>query len=52
MAPTESVFVDQDGRTFVTDNDVLAEMWFMADEDEKSNFKETGEWKIFKPKED
>ena len=51
MAPTENVFVDSDGRTFITNNEVLAEMWFMASEDEKSNFKETGEWKIFKPKE-
>ena len=49
-APTEIVNVDEDGRMFISNNDVLAQMWYLADEEEKSKFKETGKWVVFEPK--
>ena len=49
LAPTESVYVDQDGKLFITDNEVLAELWCYASDEDKSLFKETGKWKLFKP---
>ena len=51
MAPTEDVSVDEDGRTFVSNNDVLAEMWHEAPEDVKQYYKETGTWVVFEPEE-
>ena len=45
-APTEIVHVDQDGNLFVSNSEVLAEMWYNGEE-----VKETGKWVIFKPKE-
>ena len=47
-APTETVSVDQDGRMFISDNDILAEMWFEAED--KSTIKETGTWIDFIPR--
>lgn len=47
-APTETVSVDQDGRMFISDNDILAEMWFEAED--KSMIKETGTWIDFIPR--
>ncbi len=50
MAATEIVNVDAEGRLFVSDNRVLAQMWNEADEKEKGKFKETGKWVVFLPK--
>jgi hypothetical protein len=44
MAPTEILWVDQDGKTFVSNSDVLAQMWYNGE-----NVKETGEFRTFKP---
>lgn len=49
-APTEVVNIDEKGRMFVSDNEILAQLWYYADESEKSKFKETGTWIIFEPK--
>ena len=50
LAPTETVNVDEDGRIFLTDNDILAEMWYTAkDDEEKNQFVETGKWVLFRP---
>ena len=48
MAPTETVYVTENGEMFISDNDILAEMWYNADE--RTSFKETGIWKVFKPR--
>ena len=50
LAPTETVNVDDDGNIFLTDNDILAEMWYYASKEERKNFRETGEWIRFKPR--
>ena len=47
-APTETVHVTEKGQMFVTDNDILAEIWY--NEGEESTVKQTGEWKVFKPR--
>ena len=49
LAPTEEVSVDEDGRMFVSNNDVLAELWLEADDDIKQYIKETGKWVVFEP---
>ena len=49
LAPTETVNVDEDGRIFLSNNDVLAEMWYTATEAEKHMFHETGVWVVFSP---
>jgi len=48
LAPTEIVNVDDDGNIFLTDNDILAQMWYNSDE--KDSFHETGSWKVFHPR--
>ena len=48
-APTETVFVSESGKMFLSDNDKLAWLWYNNGED-KSGFKETGKWKVFKPR--
>lgn len=48
-APTEVVNIDEEGRMFISNNDVLALMWYEAKESEKSKIKETGKWIIFEP---
>ena len=45
IVPTETIWVNEDGEIFITNKQVLAEMWY-----NKENVKQTGEWKIFKPK--
>lgn len=45
-APTEALFIDDNGRTFISDNDALAEMWYNGIE-----VKDTGSWIYFKPHE-
>lgn len=47
-APTETVHVTENGEIFVTDNDILAELWY--NEDDRSVYKETGTWRLFKPR--
>lgn len=44
LAPTEAVHVNADGRLFVSDNRILAEMYF-----ENMSVKETGSWRLFSP---
>ena len=48
-APTEIANVSDTGNIFLSDNDSLADLWYNNGE-EKSGFKETGEWKVFKPR--
>lgn len=45
LAPTEAVYVNGNGEMLVTDNDSLAILWDMG-----VSVKDTGEWKIFKPR--
>lgn len=45
MAPTEKVWVDQDGEIFISDSDTLADMWYNGEK-----VKGTGTWKTFTPK--
>lgn len=45
LAPTETLWVDENGKLFVTNNDKLAEMWYNGNE-----VKETGKMMAFKPK--
>lgn len=47
LAPTEEVNVDEYGNIFVSDNEILAEMWYNSNN--KDEFHETGEWKVFSP---
>ena len=46
-APTEIVNIDENGEVFVSDNDILAEIWYNADD--RSKIKETGKWILFRP---
>lgn len=50
MASTEKVRVDEDGNIFLTDNDILAEIWYYASKEERATFHQTGSWITFKPK--
>lgn len=43
-APTEALWVNESGELFISDSEVLAEMWEMG-----LPVKESGEWAIFKP---
>lgn len=47
-APTEAVHITESGEMFVSNNDILAEIWY--NEDDRSTIKQTGEWKVFKPR--
>lgn len=47
-APTEAVHVTENGEMFVSNNDILAEIWY--NENDRSTIKQTGEWKVFKPR--
>lgn len=47
-APTETVHVTENGEMFVSDNDILAEMWY--NEGENSRIKQTGTWIVFEPR--
>ena len=46
-AATETVNIDENGEIFLSDNDILAEMWYNADD--RKTIKETGKWIIFHP---
>lgn len=48
-APTEIVNIDEDGNMFVSDNEILADIWYHASVEERTKIKETGEWKLFEP---
>ena len=50
MAPTEIVNVDENGEMFLSDNEILAEIWYDADREERAKIKETGKWLTFYPK--
>lgn len=47
-APTETVHVTEKGEIFLSDNEILAEIWY--NESDRSVIKQTGEWKVFKPR--
>ena len=49
LAPTEIVNIDEDGNMFVSDNEILADIWYHASVEERAKIKETGEWKLFEP---
>lgn len=44
LAPTEIISLKENGEMFISDNDILAEMWYSG-----IDVKETGYWKRFKP---
>ncbi len=44
LAPTEVLWIREDGSLFVSDNNVLAEMW-----NNHEDVNETGEWRLFYP---
>lgn len=45
LAPTEKIWVNQDGEFFISDSDTLAEIWYNGEK-----VKGTGTWKTFTPK--
>lgn len=45
LAPTEKIWVNQDGEFFISDSDTLAEIWY-----NREKVKGTGTWKTFTPK--
>lgn len=47
LAPTEVVNIADNGEVFLSDNDILADLWYNASDREK--IKETGKWVVFKP---
>ena len=46
LAPTEVLWTNENGDLFISDSEVLAEMWY---DGEKVN--QTGNWRLFKPQE-
>lgn len=50
FAPAEIVNIDENGNIFVSDNDILAELWYNANEKERKTFVETGKWVLFEPR--
>lgn len=49
LAPTETLTVDSNGDTFISDNDRLSLDWGKADKKDKHKYIQTGEWKEFEP---
>lgn len=47
-APTEIVNIDENGEIFLSDNDILADIWYNASD--RSKVKETGKWVVFHPR--
>lgn len=47
-APTEIVNIAENGEMFISDNDILADLWYNAPD--RSAIKETGKWIVFHPK--
>lgn len=50
LAPTETVTVDIDGEMFISDNDLLSEIWNASPPEERIKIKQTGNWKEFIPR--
>lgn len=50
LAPTEIVNVDIAGNMFVSDNDVLVDLWNTSAKEIRGSIKETGKWVEFKPR--
>lgn len=50
LAPTEMVRVDIDGNMFISDNDVLGDLWNTCSEEVRAGIKDTGKWIEFKPR--
>lgn len=48
MAPTETLWVAENGELFISDNDILAEMWYNNGEIDNT-IKQTGKMKVFSP---
>lgn len=48
IAPTETLWVAENGEMFVSDSDVLAELWYNDGEIDQG-IKQTGYWKVFDP---
>ncbi|MBR3242482.1 MAG: hypothetical protein IKF90_07265 [Parasporobacterium sp.] len=46
MAPTEVLWTREDGDLFVSDSDILAQMWY-----DGIKVNPTGEWTVFHPEE-
>ena len=44
LAPSETLWIREDGNLFVSDNGVLADMW-----NDHIDVNETGEWRLFSP---
>ena len=47
-APTEDIHVDENGEIFISDNDILAELWY-SDKENRRLYRQTGSWKTFSP---
>lgn len=47
-APTEIVNIAENGEIFLSDSDVLADLWYNADD--RSKIKESGKWVLFHPR--
>lgn len=45
LAPTETLYINEEGKLFVTDSRELAVMW-----DDGEPVKETGKWVLFRPR--
>ncbi|MBD5080275.1 MAG: hypothetical protein HDT44_00735 [Ruminococcaceae bacterium] len=50
LAPNEIISVDVNGEMFISDNDVLVDLWNEGTEDERKQIHTTGKWIIFKPR--
>ena len=50
MAPTEIANVNINGEIFISNNDVIVDEWNRANAEERKHYKQTGEWKVFKPR--
>lgn len=48
LAPTETLWVAEEGQMFISDSEILARMWYNNGEID-NRFKSTGYWKPFKP---
>lgn len=44
IAPTETLWVKEDGDMLITDNEILADLWSQGEK-----VHQTGVWKFFKP---
>ncbi len=49
LAPTETLWVGENGELFISDNEILADMWY-NDGKIDNTIRQTGRWKPFAPK--